>query len=298
MMRCKYISMIYQEWRSKENPILPEKFLIREIEGECQQETEIRANLALSRLDAEISLLRTRMQRYEEKFNSIDTAMITEISERTSGQIEEKLQGLWKQATKREEEKSATIWLKQDEWFQNYEASYGDKSILKLKPKYLTKDKEQGKEEKSPLIYEKRNASKNRSQPKKTESYATAVTGYRGKEQNTKSVKYSKQTNAKRNTSKPVELLQSRDRSPSYPENDIWDNEEWTQIRGQRNRKTRGRGRNTGNRETVRGGGNRGRGQQREDSNRRTASRGRGTFNSFLGRGRNKQPPNLHAPAN
>ncbi|CAG2218430.1 unnamed protein product [Mytilus edulis] len=190
------------------------------------------------------------MQRYEEKFNSIDTAMITEISERTSGQIEEKLQGLWKQATKREEEKSATIWLKQDEWFQNYEASYGDKSILKLKPKYLTKDKEQGKEEKSPLIYEKRNASKNRSQPKKTESYATAVTGYRGKEQNTKSVKYSKQTNAKRNTSKPVELLQSRDRSPSYPENDIWDNEEWTQIRGQRNRKTRGRGRNTGNRET------------------------------------------------
>lgn len=148
------------------------------------------------------------------------------------------------------------------------------------------------------MIYEKRNASKNRSQPKKTESYATAVTGYRGKEQNTKSVKYSKQTNAKRNTSKPVELLQSRDRSPSYPENDIWDNEEWTQIRGQRNRKTRGRGRNTGNRETVRGGGNRGRGQQREDSNRRTASRGRGTFNSFLGRGRNKQPPNLHAPAN
>ncbi|CAG2256476.1 unnamed protein product [Mytilus edulis] len=97
------------------------------------------------------------MQRYEEKFNSIDTAMITEISERTSGQIEEKLQGLWKQATKREEEKSATIWLKN-----------------------------------------------------KTNGFKTMKPHM------------------------PVELLQSRDRSPSYPENDIWDNEEWTQIRGQR----------------------------------------------------------------
>ena len=49
------------------------------------------------------------------------------------------------------------------------------------------KDKEQEKEDKSPLIYEKRNASKNRNQPKnKPESYATAVTGYRGKQQNTK----------------------------------------------------------------------------------------------------------------
>ncbi|VDI01996.1 Hypothetical predicted protein [Mytilus galloprovincialis] len=54
------------------------------------------------------------------------------------------------------------------------------------------------------------------------------------KRQNTKSVKHSKQTNAKRNTSKPFEPLQNRDRSQVTHGNNIWDNEEWTQIRGQR----------------------------------------------------------------
>ena len=33
-IRCNNIANTYQKWRSKQNPILPTKFLIREIEGE------------------------------------------------------------------------------------------------------------------------------------------------------------------------------------------------------------------------------------------------------------------------
>ena len=65
-----------------DNPILPEKFLIREIKGEHREETEIRGKLALQRLNTEISLLQTRRNRFEEKFLSIDTTILAEISER------------------------------------------------------------------------------------------------------------------------------------------------------------------------------------------------------------------------
>lgn len=119
----------------------------------------------------------------------------------------------------------------------------------------------------------------------------------RGKEHIKKSVRNTKQTDAKRNTSKPFEPIKNRDRSTCYPGNNIWDNEEWILIRGQRNRNTRGRGRKSGNSETVRGGCNRGRGQQREDSNRRTTSRGKTLSILFFGRGWNKQSLNQDASA-
>ena len=89
-----------------------QKSLIREIEAENPEETMILANLALCHLDTEISLLQSQKVRYKEKFVTIDAAMLAEISEQSDGQIHEKLQ-LWKEDTKREEEKSIRLWEKQ-----------------------------------------------------------------------------------------------------------------------------------------------------------------------------------------
>ena len=126
---------------NERKPYSTEKFLIREIQGEHKQETEIRANLALCRLETEISLLQTRALRYQETFQSIDTAMMAEISEKSSGKIEEKLRAIWNQDTKREEEKSKDIWTKQQGWFDKYEEEYGEMSIMKMKPKKIGKQK-------------------------------------------------------------------------------------------------------------------------------------------------------------
>ncbi|WP_179116223.1 hypothetical protein, partial [Solemya velum gill symbiont] len=72
MYRNDKISKIYLNWTQKEKPILPKKFIIKEIEGECKKETEIRANFALNRLNTEILLLDARKIRYEDTYNSID----------------------------------------------------------------------------------------------------------------------------------------------------------------------------------------------------------------------------------
>ncbi|CAG2214960.1 HMCN [Mytilus edulis] len=105
-LRCDKNAEIYLKWQAMENPILPEKFLIREIKGEHCEETEIRGQLALQRLATEISLLQTRKHRFEEKFRSIDATVLAEISEKCKGNIEAKLHEMWTQDTKCEEEKS------------------------------------------------------------------------------------------------------------------------------------------------------------------------------------------------
>ncbi|CAC5423354.1 unnamed protein product [Mytilus coruscus] len=105
-LRCDKNAEIYIKWQTMENPILPEKFLIREIKGEHCEETEIRGPLALQRLATEVSLLQTRKHRFEENFLSIDATVLAEISEKCKGNIEAKLHEMWTQDTKREEEKS------------------------------------------------------------------------------------------------------------------------------------------------------------------------------------------------
>ncbi|OOY96781.1 hypothetical protein BOW19_11455, partial [Solemya velum gill symbiont] len=137
MYRNDKISKIYLNWTQKEKPILPKKFIIKEIEGECKKETEIRANFALNRLNTEILLLDARKIRYEDTYNSIDEAMIAEIVEKTQGKgdLQDKLCEIWLQDTKREEMKTATLWERKQTWFENYEKSYGNDSTQKSKPR-------------------------------------------------------------------------------------------------------------------------------------------------------------------
>lgn len=140
-IRCSNIANIYQNWRNKEKPILPRKFLIKEIRNEPPEETAIRANLALCRLETEIALLQSRKLRHEEKIETIDTVMFAEITEQCQDQYHDELKKLWKEDTKREEEKSIKMWQKHQQWFEDYEKNYGDKSIMKMKPQQRSRRK-------------------------------------------------------------------------------------------------------------------------------------------------------------
>ena len=135
MYRNKKTAEIYKEWNNKEKPILPSQFLIKEVDGEVRTETELRANLALCKFNTEISLMETRQKRYEETFLSIDTAMLTEISEKHTGLLQEKIKTMWKEETTREEEISIKLWEKNKLFFEEYEKNYGDESIMKMKPR-------------------------------------------------------------------------------------------------------------------------------------------------------------------
>lgn len=286
MIRCKNIAMIYQNWRTIDRPILPEKFLIREIEGEHPDETEIRARLALHRLDTEISLLQSRMQRYKEKFMSIDAAMYTEISERTSGHIQTKLNALWQQSTKREEEKTFSLWQNQQEWFDNYEKEYGDQSILKLKPKHQGRTNENINEatadstDKSDCdIFRNALTKRTYAQILSSNKAKNKVVNFSVQKKTTKttnSAEYNKQRtqshDREKQSNNKQKMSDTREKSPDH----LTYNTEWIQVSNRR-----GRG-------SYRGGRARGRGQPGGS----LINRGRGRApNSFLGRGWNAKPP-------
>ena len=263
MYRCNNIADIYTEWKNKEKPILPQKFLIKEINGEHPNETEIRANLAVFQLDTEISLLQARKVRYEEKFLSIDTAMFAEISEQHSGPIGEKIKSLWEQDTKREEEKSKKIWEKNKSWFEEYEKNYGENSIMKTKPK------RKRKATKSPVTQEatrispeveqgtrSRSTSRNR-RPTFAEIARAPPTGERRKP---------RQEQDPINMNRPDKRAEFPSNQNTYEDTNDYN---WTTVRG------RGRGRFRGI--------YRGRGQSRGGRQNRRG-RGQGPRVDFLGR--------------
>ncbi|CAI9727044.1 Hypothetical predicted protein [Octopus vulgaris] len=93
----------------------------------------IRANLALCRLEAELSFLQSRKPRQEEKVTTIDTIIFSKISERNDNQNQEKLQQLRKEDTKRKEKVCIRMWEKST-GVVHYENAMGKKSIMKTKP--------------------------------------------------------------------------------------------------------------------------------------------------------------------
>ena len=199
MYKCDKTCMMYKIWREKETPILPRKFLMKEINGESAEETNIRKSLSLQKFDAEISLLLSRKRRYEERFNSIDEAMRTEIEERTSDTTHTKVLELWHNDIKKEEEKSRILWQRQQAWLEEYEKNYGRESLLK-------QTQRPRKELKSTRNFESNKRKANGpSQPK---SYAEVT----------------KQAPHQDGTYNPRKQIPQRDRTP-YRENDYYPGE-------------------------------------------------------------------------
>ncbi|CAG2250986.1 unnamed protein product [Mytilus edulis] len=275
-LRCDKNAEIYIKWQTMENPILPEKFLIREIKGEHCEETEIRGQLALQRLATEISLLQTRKHRFEEKFLSIDATVLAEISEKCKGNIEAKLHEMWTQDTKCEEEKSKAVWQKHQEHFDNYEKNYGDESIMKLKPQRPARTKGNNDIHMNNVNINTTPNQPNVSQNTNTGTYAAVAS---------KSTQKKIDNTALRNKSSKRPNTQSRNPSP---ENFQQNNDEWKVVnnrgRGRGGRRGRGRGRTENSNRGGRGGNSRG--------------RGRGARQPFLERGQNLQPPDPISTAN
>lgn len=86
------------------------KFLISEIDGELPEETQIRFDLAIQRLQTDIKLVNIRSQRYENAHQDIDTLMNDEIDKIASNPYSNKMKEIWT----KEEIKS--IKISEPEW--------------------------------------------------------------------------------------------------------------------------------------------------------------------------------------
>jgi len=123
--RCEKQHNIYQKWLTKETPILPKKFLIKKIDGEPKEETELRWNLTLQRFETEISLLESRKTRYEIQYKQLDAEMTKIISEIASGEVKDKMVEIWINDISLEEEKFRQIWIEKEIWMRKYGDTYG-----------------------------------------------------------------------------------------------------------------------------------------------------------------------------
>jgi hypothetical protein len=115
----------YEEWKNRENVIFPRKFRVKIIDSEPSEETKIRIQLALQKFETEITLLRLRVPKFKSKYEKCDLEITELINRECNGRIREKLLDLWRQDTKREEEKSHDVLQSKIAWLLNYESKYG-----------------------------------------------------------------------------------------------------------------------------------------------------------------------------
>ena len=131
-LNCTNQAKKFSEWISSETPIIPRKFLIKEIKGEPTEETEIRWNLSIRRIETEISLLEARAIRYEVKYKQCDSNITEEISKISSNNVADKLKEIWTKEISQEEEKSVKRWEEKNVWLNSYAENYGK---IEEKPK-------------------------------------------------------------------------------------------------------------------------------------------------------------------
>lgn len=119
----------FEKWISQGNPIIPRKFRIKEIRGEPKNQTEIRVEMAINRVNGEISLLRMRAENNQLKVLKIDEEIDQMLHQNASGFILEKLQNMWKSDCQKEEDRSFNRWRYTEAWLLDYAKNYGKDNV-------------------------------------------------------------------------------------------------------------------------------------------------------------------------
>lgn len=127
---------MYETWLTLNNPVLPRKFRPKHIDGEIEEDRVIRRDAALYRFQSEIKIMKNKATRQQEKYLNIDEEMISIIREKSlitssESETERWLLSRWEEECEREQQRSASIWLKKEEWLRNYADTYGDSIFLK-----------------------------------------------------------------------------------------------------------------------------------------------------------------------
>lgn len=123
---------IYEEWLERENMVIPRKFRPRLIEGEIEEDRQIRHQTAIFNFQSEIRIMKNKALRYQNKYLQMDDQMYSLIKQKSYSdrEVEEYLISVWNKDCLEQENKSKEIWVKKKIWLANYATNFGNDIFL------------------------------------------------------------------------------------------------------------------------------------------------------------------------
>lgn len=117
------------------------KYRVKSVRNELEEESQIKVNLAMQKMEAEITLLRIRIPKFKTKYDQCDKEIQNIIEQKIDGEIKDQLIDLWQKEISREAAKSKQILDKKCKWLEEYEKTYGSETVKsKHKPKQKKKN--------------------------------------------------------------------------------------------------------------------------------------------------------------
>ena len=111
------MSELYSNWLNQETVYIPRKFKHKKFPNEDPTETEIKEQLSVEKMKAEIKILKQRAEKFEGKFSGIDDSMFESIENLANGRVLDKLREIWLSECNSDVDKIRKIWEKKKEWF-------------------------------------------------------------------------------------------------------------------------------------------------------------------------------------
>lgn len=115
-LRAEEIANTYANWLEETPAKIAKKFQPTPVEGESNEQVRIKKEIAETRVQGEIRLLRAQASQHRETFEECDNEINMFLSSQDS-EIREALWELWREDTTKEEMRSKSIWEKKKEWF-------------------------------------------------------------------------------------------------------------------------------------------------------------------------------------
>lgn len=123
MLKKENTSVIYVDWFSRENAIIPKKFQSKTFANEPEELKKIKEALSLEKMKAQAKLHHAVAVRNKAKFEEKDREMLNEIEKISSVHVRQQLQELWRNDCKKQEEKSQNLWEVKKSWFEKFEGN-------------------------------------------------------------------------------------------------------------------------------------------------------------------------------
>jgi tRNA nucleotidyltransferase/poly(A) polymerase len=107
------------------------KFLIKHIPNESEEERAVRQSAAFAKFQAEIELLKIRASRHENKLKAIEEEMKDLLTSTYNDEILQQLEKMWADETQCEEAESAKRWETKQKWLEEYEKNFNETDFVR-----------------------------------------------------------------------------------------------------------------------------------------------------------------------
>ncbi len=106
----------YASFLIRDVPFLPKKFRPNKVNGESEEESKLKMDLAKNKVETEIGILRLKARKHEDKMQSLDSKLLEEIAKCEDSSIRDALKDLWAIDISKQEEISMEKWKKKEAW--------------------------------------------------------------------------------------------------------------------------------------------------------------------------------------